>query len=164
MWKWPGVGTYLVSVALVLVLVFAGEPAIGAVIFSLALMPSSNSPSPLSLAFSACALALASLFNLAFSPPLSKAFLDSSCLFASASLVFSSKAFRRAMRAAVWALTVSSEGGDGLGSRGTRWAMPFFFFFACQYEQWRCEEKINLSLTLSNKICRLFLHQCQGKP
>lgn len=135
MWKWPGVGTCLVSVALVLVLVlvFAGEPAIGAVIFSLALTPSSNSPSPLSLAFSACALALASLFNLAFSPPLSKAFLDSSCLFASASLVFSSKAFRRAMRAAVWALTVSSEGGDGLGSRGTRRAMPFFF--PCQYEQ-----------------------------
>lgn len=163
MWKWPGVGTCLVSVALALVLVFAGEPAIGAVIFSLALMPSSNSPSPLSLAFSACALALASLFNLAFSPPLSKAFLDSSCLFASASLVFSSKAFRRAMRAAVWALTVSSEGGDGLGSRGTRWAMPFFFFLHVSTNNDDGEEKINLSLTLSNKICRLFLHQRQGK-
>lgn len=98
----------------------------GAVTFSLT--SSANSPSPLSLAFSAFALALASLFSLAFSPPLSKAFFDSSNLFASASLVFSSKAFKRATRAAVWALTVSSEGGDGLGSRGTRWAMPFFVF------------------------------------
>lgn len=50
--------------------------------------------------------------------------------------------------------------GWGQEERGGR---CLFFFLHVSTNNDDGEEKINLSLTLSNKICRLFLHQRQGK-